>query len=361
MCHTDESKIPVSSVFAEAFAEKASPAEFRLIDCGNTLDSGKTIAERFKLDLKQRPTIFLSGAVGPPQQIPVKHLKTGAMLSKVLRGKLEARTAKVETTQDLRSKCLDKDVCALLLKGSKTSPKYLKDAMSKLMTEFPQVVFASVDSTALYALNLEEHMVELRDEQPRFVVLKKVSGSLAPGSDRLITSIAALPTNGVGYGPMSNLVAGVVSGKTPLTKLSTLPVIKVRSKKLEDQERAKRERKLDQQRRQQEQTQKQQSPSANDGSRDGRRAERERRRAEHNAAHNVREKTPEEIAEIERKRRARMAEEAARWNMAPDDLPDEDPHDGSDSYEDFMEDLESEATPKDPNPDQDEEDVIDLD
>lgn len=370
LCHKEDSKIPISSVFEGAHRERSSPAEFRLLDCDHTLSSsGKSIAERFKLDLKQRPTMFLSGAVGPPQQIPSKHLKTSAMLGKLLRGKLEARTVKIETTQDLRSKCLDKDVCAILLKGSKASPTYLKDAMGKLIAEHPNVVFASVDATSLYVLNLEEHMVELQDEQPRFAVLKRVSGSLSAGSsERLITSMAALPTNGVGYGPMSNLVASVVNGSAQMTKLTSLPVIKTRSKKLEEQERAKRERKLEQQKRQQEKQQSSSSGgggyfSANDGSREGRKAERDRRRAEHNKEHNVREKTPEEIAEMERRRRARMAEEAAKWNMAPEDAPDQGDFlegDGA-SDGDLMEDVDEDMGASSEGGEGDEEDVLDLD
>jgi flagellar biosynthesis GTPase FlhF len=363
LCHKEDGKIPISSVFSGAHAEKASPAEFRLLDCDHPLASGKTVAERFKLDMKQRPTIFLSGAVGPPQQIPSKHLKTSTMLSKLLRGKLEARTVKIETTQDLRSKCLDKDICALLLKGSKTSPSYLKDAVSKLIKEHPNVVFASVDATSLYVLNLEEHMVELKDEQPRFVVLKKVSGSLAAdSSDRLITSMIALPTNGVGYGPMSNLVASVVKGSAQLSKLTSLPVIKTRTKKLEEQERAKRERKLEQQRRQQDkdssqQQQRQSAFTVNDGSREGRKAERERRRAEHYKEHNVREKTPEEIAEMERKRRVRMAEEAAKWNMAPEDAPEEGERVVDGDVMEEMDIVQGSAA----GGEGDEEDVLDLD
>jgi hypothetical protein len=379
LCHKEDSKIPISSVFEGAHREKSSPAEFRLVDCDHTLaSSGKTIAERFKLDLKQRPTMFISGAIGPPQQIPSKHLKTSAMLGKLLRGKLEARTVKIETTQDLRSKCLDKDVCAILLKGSKTSPAYLKDAMGKLIAEHPNVVFASVDATSLYVLNLEEHMVELKDEQPRFAVLQRVSGSLASDSkDRLITSMAALATNGVGYGPMSNLVAAVVKGAAQLTKLTSLPVIKTRSKKLEEQERAKRERKLEQQRRQQEKQQSSSSSSggggtggggyfsANDGSREGRKAERDRRRADHNREHNVKERTPEEIAEMERRRRARMAEEATKWNMAPEDAPDEGDYVGGDRDGDIMEDVDEDADASSGGGggggDGGEEDVLDLD
>ena len=149
-------------------------------------------------------SIFLSGRIGEPSQVSVKHLKTGAMLVKFLKSKLEKHTAKIETTQDLRTKCLDKDMCGLLLKGAQKAPKYLKDAMQNLLKEFPDVAFAAVDASVLYVKNLEEYLPELQNGQPRFVFFKKLSGSLDKKAERLITSIAALPTNGVSYGQMSN-------------------------------------------------------------------------------------------------------------------------------------------------------------
>lgn len=57
-----------------------------------------------------------------------------------------------------------------------------------------------------------------------------------------------------------------------------------------------------------------QAYEANDGSAAGRKLERERRRAELRKSNpNYKEKTPEQKAEIERKRQERMAEEAARF------------------------------------------------
>jgi hypothetical protein len=57
-----------------------------------------------------------------------------------------------------------------------------------------------------------------------------------------------------------------------------------------------------------------QAQTANDGTAAGRKLERERRRAELRKNNpNIKEKTPEQKAEIERKRQERMAEEAARF------------------------------------------------
>jgi hypothetical protein len=67
-------------------------------------------------------------------------------------------------------------------------------------------------------------------------MVTKVSGSVEQKGELLRTSTAALPTNGVLYGQMSNLVASVVTGSEPMTKLSTFPTIKTRTKKLVQEE-----------------------------------------------------------------------------------------------------------------------------
>lgn len=341
LCNSETNKLPISSVFQDAYKDGSAPAEFRLLDCDHVLTSGKSVAERFTLDLKVRPTMFLSGAVGEPIQIPVKHLKTGKMLVKLLKGKLEPHAAKIETTQDLRLKCLDKDICGLLLKGTAKAPTYLKDAMQNLLKEFPKITFAAIDSSVLYVKNLEEYLPELSSEQPRFVVLRKVSGSLDKEGSRLITSIAPLATNGVSYGTMSNLLASVVSNTASLEKIPVLPIVKTRTKKLEQEERAKRDRKShrgDGSSSSREDATPGGAFRENDGSAEGRKAERARRRAEHEKTHNVRERTPEEKAEMERQRRIRMEEEAAKWNMAPEDMPEMGEPVENEMLEDFDDD-----------------------
>ncbi len=283
---------------------------------------------------------------------------------KALKNLLEPKAEKIETTQDLRSKCLEKEICGLLLKGGKQSPKYVKDAMSKLLVEFPKITFAAVDTSVLYVKGLEaEYMPEMVDGQPRFAVFQKVGGSTdSTSKDRLKTSVATLPTSGVSYGPMSNLVAAVVQKTQEMQKVAALPTIKTRTKKLEEEERAKRQRRQDQQKRQNEGDGSASGGyfSDNDGSRDGRKAERDRRRADHRASNpNFREKTPEEIAEIERKRRQRMEEEASKWNMAPEDAPPEgEPVGGDTDY--YMDDEEYDGDNAGSAED-DDDDVMDLD
>jgi hypothetical protein len=329
------------------------------MDCDYILpESGKSIYDKFKLDKKKRPTVFVSGKVGPPKQVPQKHLKTGAMLTKLLKQMLEPHAAKIEKTKELKEKCLNKDYCALLLKGGKPEP-YVKHAMANLLGKYPHVQFASVDSNLLFLINLEEHLPEYVSGEHRFVVFKKVSGGLSVGDNntkaegRLKTSISALDSPGVSFGTMDTLIGNALKGKN-LKSISTLPSIKTRTKKLEESERAKRDRKKDQARRKAQEDQKPPDTfTANDGSKEGRRLERERRRAEHNKENNVKPKTPEELAEMERKRRERMEEEAAKWNIGEGGAPEEgesnEDWEEAGDFEDFDEEEE------------DDEDVMDLD
>ena len=376
LCYPENAVFPVSSVFRDAANDGSAPCHFRLLDCDAALPFSKdhkSTVKRFGLNKKTRPVVFVSGAMGEPKQVPAKFLKTGAMLTKALKNLLEPRAEKIETTQDLRSKCLDKDTCALMLKGSKVSPRYAKEAMQKLVLEHPTITFAAVDSSVLYVKGVEaEFLPELVPGMPRFVVFQKTSGGVKADSSRLKTKAIALDVD-VAYGPMSNLIASVVTGKAELVNVSTSPTVKTRTKKLEKSENEKRQRRKN----------KGSGGSSgsgsggpssssnsgsfsgdNDGSREGRRAERDRRRAEHRKNNpNYKEKTPEEIKEMERKRRIRMEEEAEKWNM---DVEDGEGGDGSGDNGgddgDYMMDEDYDDEDEEDYDDLDEdEDVMDLD
>ena len=150
------------------------------------------------------------------------------MLEKVLKNMLEPRTAKIETTQDLRTKCLNQPYCAHLLKVGKTVDGSTKNAIQ------PKMDIASMDSANLvYVKNLEEYLPVLVPGKTRFVVFQKVSGSLDPKDTCMVTSMATIDGSGVSYGQMSNLMADVLSGTKAMKKLAILPMVKTRTKKLE--------------------------------------------------------------------------------------------------------------------------------
>jgi len=379
-------------VFQDAADEYASTnrADFVLMDCNYELpESGKTVAERFGIDLKKRPSIFLSGKVGPPKQVPLKHLKTGHMLTKLLKGMLEPHAQKIENTKDLKAKCLNRDMCGLLLKGGKPEP-YVKDAVSNLLNKYPDVTFASVDSTLMLLSNLEEYLPEYKAGKHRFVLFKKVSGGLdIAGKDenetegeadkkkdtgRLVTSIQPLQYDSLSFGSINTLIQNAINTKgKSMRKIPALPTIKTRTKKLEAAEKKKRDRFVDRERKANEPKPDEQQQQAgmggrfsqsNDGTKEGRKAERDRRREEHRKEQGYKPKTPEEIAEIERRRRERMAEEEAKWNVG---YEEEEGEEGGDSpveedYEDLdgdeYVDLDEESAGGSGD---DEEEVIDLD
>ncbi len=347
--------LPISSVFQDSMddfeSNNNSVVRFSLMDCTHTLPSGKKIHEKFKLDIKKRPTIFVSGKVGPPKQIPSKHLKTGSMLTKLLKGMLEPHAAKIESSKDLKSKCLNKPTCALLLKGG-TPTKALKDAFKNLLNTYEDIQFASFDSQNMMMIGLEDQLPEYKGGHHRFVVFKKISGGLESKDGRLITSIAPLEES-ISYNNMSNLINGVINGSTNTKKMSSLPQVKTRSKKLEEQEKAKRDRAN----KKKEPQEKKAHTGENDGSKEGRKAERERRRAEHRAKNpDYKEKTPEEKAEMERQRRKRMEEDAKKWNIGDGD---EDESIDEESYTGF-EEVDDEDGDLDDLDDEDEE-IMDLD
>jgi len=348
LCHAPTSSgsnakpLPISSVFQDAKSDGAATAEFVLVDCTYILPSGKSIADRFELDLSKRPTIFLSGKIGPPKQIPDKHLKTGQMLVKALKHKLEPHASIIQNTKHLKE-CLNQDLCVVFLKGGPPE-KHVKKTFQKLITEFPKVQFASMDSSVLLMTNLEStnlHEAEFSKGTHRLAAFKKVSGSLnvsnatkdadeaAAGKQnhgRLVTSVVAY-TGDFHHLSLNNFISDILNAKYSFTRLPALPVIKTRSKKNEQAERTKRQRYSDQKMR--EAQRKQDSTSDQQRSPDGiftkeqRKADRDRLRDEHRKKQKVRDLTPEEIAERERLRRQRMEEEAAKWNVLPDDAPPE--------------------------------------
>lgn len=366
LCHPEpkdgSAGIPVSSVFQDSNDDGSAPADYVLMNCDHVLpDSGKSIYDKFKINKKKRPTVFVSGKVGPPKQVPEKHLKTGAMLTKLLKQMLEPHAAKIEKAKELKEKCLNKEVCALLLKGGKPEP-YVKHAVANLLGKYPKVQFASVDSTVLFLTNLEEYLPEYVAGEHRFVVFKKMGGGLSAGDNetkaegRLKTSMVSLENPGVSFGDMNTLISDTLNGKK-MKKLPSLPSIKTRTKKLEESERLKRDRKKDQARRKASDDQKPpptQTFSANDGSKEGRKLERDRRRAEHNADNNVKPKTPEEMAEMEKKRRERMEEESAKWKIEAED----DSEGGESIEEEWVDDEDEDDLDEEEG---DDEDVLDLD
>jgi len=364
LCHPEGSARPVSSVFSDASGDSnvfgPDVAEFALLDCelalqppreeGDSVDpNAPSIADVFKIDTSVRPTIFVSGAGvdGHVKQVPSKHLRTGSMLVKAVRSLLERSAVRIENSKELKTKCLDQDYCGLLLKGtSKTAEPYVKEMVRSLANDFPQVQFASIDAASTM-LSVEEAIPEFMAGQHRFLMFKKVSGSSmvkkkvvndesdkekvegkdAVDAGRLITSIRSYRGGSpLSHAYLSEFVSGATSGRLEMKKIPALPTVKTRTKKNEEAVQAKRRRAAERKAKEEEQR--------DGGVREGafgsgadnkseRKQKRDELRAEHYKKNDVKDRTPEELAEIERARRRRMEEEAAKWNIGvEEDAPD---------------------------------------
>lgn len=380
LCHTPgkegEKELPVSSVFSDAANDGSVKAEFVLVDCKYELPSGKTVAQRFELDLTKRPTIFVSGKVGSPRQIPPKHLKTGNMLIKALKSQLEPRAAKIETTKQLKTDCLNKPHCLLFIKGG-SPEKYVVNGWKEIMTEFDgKIQFASMDGNTLLLSNLESTNVplEFNKGQHRMIYFRKVSGSMEAKNDtktdRLISSALGYTGKSFHQPVLHGFVTDVLGNKYKPSKLAALPAVKTRTKKNEEAELQKRQRYLQQQerKRQQEAGEKPSSTINEEGAftKEARKAQRDRMREDHQKNNpNYRELTPEEKLQKEQERRQRMEEEAAKWNIQSEEdyVPEGDPVTDEEPMDSWQEDdLDADEMDLDNDDDEAEgDDVMDLD
>jgi hypothetical protein len=76
LCHPESATYPLSSVFQDAARDGTAPATFRVVDCDTVIPNSEkqqSIKDRFKLNDKTRPMIFVSGKAGPPKQVKPKN------------------------------------------------------------------------------------------------------------------------------------------------------------------------------------------------------------------------------------------------------------------------------------------------
>ena len=304
------------------------------------------------------------------------------MLLKVLKQMIEPHPTKISSTKTLKASCLDKEYCAVLIKGD-TPTSTLKSSMQQLMESYEgnkSLEFASLDGTALAMTNLEQYQELVPKGKFQFLLFKKVSGGLKVAKDnkskneeeekekpktksdsRLITSTVIYESEDYSFNALNTFLSSQMTpSSSTFKKLSVLPAIATRTKKVEKTNGEKRTRILEQRRRAHE---KKVNPEAFEEKSSAdrhaeRRADREQKRQEHNKQNNVKQRTPEELAERERARRQRMEEEAAKWNIMEDvdENTENVDEDGSDSY---FEDVDEEEI--DFDEEEEEEDVIDMD
>jgi len=106
-----EAQVHKSTAINSAFLDATSIldsdkiAKFATIDCETRTNpnGGRSLSELHGLDMKVRPApIFVVTKGGVVKQVKGKDLKSGNVLSKVIRGLLEVRAGKVESTKQFK-------------------------------------------------------------------------------------------------------------------------------------------------------------------------------------------------------------------------------------------------------------------
>jgi hypothetical protein len=229
-------------------------ARFGTIDCDFVLpDSGLSIMEKFKIDPTRRPAaVFISGGrLTSPKQLSGGDLKSGNLLAKGIKNILEPKSAKLETSKHLKSRCLSFGHCLLLLKGGEVNDT-LKNDIKKLVSEFPEVQFAHVDSNLL-EMNLEKKMKPFEVGSHRVVMFKRVDGEddgeeeseksskkSKPSTTKLTTSAKSYKSGDYSYDALKTFISGGIETEDGFKTLPATPKLSVRTKK--NAEKAKKEK-----------------------------------------------------------------------------------------------------------------------
>lgn len=242
LCYNNNAEIndlPIYEPFQQAHHEfiHHHDVEFYVMDCDTVLpDSGKTISNRFNLDTdKHQATLFMSGNTGLPVEIPPKYHKKSKILIQYIKTKTTPLIHKIKTSKDFKTKCLSKNMCGLILKP-RIMEKKLTKTIKKLMKEYKDVKFCSVESEHVLVPHVEEY-IPLYEGKVRFVVFQREYNK-----DKSVVRFVYLEQE-ADYKHMNQLLKKMIlKSITDWRKLPILPYIQTRSKKNEQLDLKKRER-----------------------------------------------------------------------------------------------------------------------
>jgi hypothetical protein len=172
---------PLNSAFIDAAGiiddgKSETPlAKFVTVDCDAvTTKGGKSIHSKYGLDSSAKPAVVaVVNKGGKVLQVKGKDLRSGYVLSKVVRGMLEVRAGKVESTKQLVTKCLSQRYCVAILKGGGVDEagKKGRGEFKALMEGWSdEVAFVSVDSTVLEVQGVEVRMEDFVEGKDRAVL-----------------------------------------------------------------------------------------------------------------------------------------------------------------------------------------------
>jgi hypothetical protein len=184
LCHAGNSVQPIPPNFVELAGDMTHMASFGVLDCNGVLPSGKTVLEKFGIVERSppNPTVFVTGSGLPtPEQLPVGKGETFLGMKKWLRATIEPRSRSVASTRELQSKCLSRDLCALVLKPGLIQDA-VRDTIKGAMLDNRSLRFAAFDSAQL-ELSAEKRVGWLKggNDAGVFLFRREVSSSSNKG------------------------------------------------------------------------------------------------------------------------------------------------------------------------------------
>ena len=149
----------VPQVYKDLHGTRGGKYNFALLDCNKKLSSGKSIYERFKVNRKIKPTIFVTApwlGNGVGKQVPDGQLNDLKTIEKYVDASLMPRATAVETDDELKRACgwnkkKDADnssvsTCFAVLKGKRYS-KTQQELIEQLIRAYPRNRYVSLSAS----------------------------------------------------------------------------------------------------------------------------------------------------------------------------------------------------------------------
>lgn len=178
-CHRGGRKEKAPAVYNELHSELGSQMNFAMLNCSQLLPSGKKISDRFKLKMKEKPTIFATSPWGKPKQIGVKNLKEIKNFRQSVENAIAARAARVSNNRDFARECStaamsENETCIMMLKGKKFTNNMISDIEENLVKQFSKLKIGYTNAAKYrFSFEKEDDMTTVEDLSVQFHAIRQ--------------------------------------------------------------------------------------------------------------------------------------------------------------------------------------------
>jgi len=180
LCHNESTPIP--GVFEATAKRLGNEMNFGVLDCSSKLpDSGVMIYKRWKFDLSTGPVVFVTGGGPKPVQIDSRHIRIEYDFVKHVRQAAKKGAVMVESAKELKTRCLSKPACVVVMMGYEDLGSHSRKAIEELIKVNDDLTFAMIDSSK-YMMSVETDLPKFELGENRLVMFKNISaGATRPG------------------------------------------------------------------------------------------------------------------------------------------------------------------------------------